>query len=295
MKVLVTGTQGQLARSLAEQVIGRPGLELTFTGRTEIDLAVRGSATEFIVHERPQAVINAAAYTAVDQAERQPELAFAVNAEGAGEVAAAAYAVGAPVIQLSTDYVFGGDAAKPYDEAAATRPINTYGRSKLAGEERVRAANRSHMIVRTSWVFSPFGTNFVKSMLRLASERKKVTVVADQFGCPTSALDLAGALLDVIARWGNGEEVGQGATYHLTGSGSCSWAEFAQGIFDASNELGGPSAAVVPIATSDYPTTAMRPRNSILDCRRFQADFGLVLPSWQSALDHLVPRLVEGQ
>jgi len=295
VKVLVTGASGQVGRAIAEAASDFPKLSFTFSGRAMLDLGDRGSASRLVEQLRPDAVVNAAAYTAVDKAEGERELAFAVNASGAGELAEAAARFDAPIIHLSTDYVFDGRADEPYDEVAPTNPLNAYGLSKLEGERAVAGANAGHMIIRTSGVHSPFGTNFVKTMLRLASDRDEVRVVADQFGCPTSAHSLAGAIVGVVEGWRSGGARGQGQTYHLTGEGSCSWAEFASAIIDLSLRMGGPSANVVPIATEDYPTAAERPRYTALDCRKFDRDFGVRLPHWSDALAPIVRRLVDAE
>ena len=293
MKILVTGAQGQLARCLAETPFPA-GVEALFAARPELDLAVPGSAASVIERLRPDAVINAAAYTAVDQAEAEPALAFRVNVAGAEEVAAAAARTGAPVIQISTDYVFDGRGERPYREDAATGPVNVYGASKLEGEDRVRAANPAHLIVRTSWVYSAFGGNFVRTMLRLAADRSELRVVGDQLGRPTSAHDLAWALADVVSRWQAGDTTGQGQTYHVAAGGQCSWAEFATEIFGNSKALGGPGASVVPIATEDYPTPASRPRYSVLDTAKFERDFGVRLPDWRVSVEGVIRRLLGG-
>ena len=295
MKVLVIGKQGQLARALAEAAGSSPELRFIFAARPELDLASRGSAGRLIREVRPDAIVNAAAYTAVDKAESEPDIAYAVNAEGAGEVAGGAGELDAPVIHVSTDYVFDGRATQPYREDAATSPVNVYGRSKLAGEEAVRAANPQHLILRTSWLFSPFGTNFLKTMLRLASERDDVRVVSDQLGSPTSAHSLAGAILNILGAWNGGQTTGRGGTYHLTCAGACSWAEFADEIFRASGQAGGPVARVIPIATEEYPTAAERPRYSVLDTGKFAVDFDLALPDWREDVRAVVRRLISAR
>jgi dTDP-4-dehydrorhamnose reductase len=289
MRVLVTGLQSQLARSLKEKGAGHPHLQLEFIGRPELELAEPGCAAAIIAERRPGVVINAAAYTMVDQAESEPELAFRINGDAAGEVASAAREIGAKVIQISTDYVFDGNADTPYTENAPTAPLGAYGSSKLAGEEQVRAANPDHLIVRTSWVHSPFGHNFVKTMLRLAADRDELRIVSDQQGCPTSALDLADALLTALPRVRN-----WGATYHLAAPEPCSWADLASAVFETSRSLGGPSAKVIPITTAEYPTPARRPMHSALDSSRFARDFGIRLPDWHSSVADVVERLVAG-
>jgi dTDP-4-dehydrorhamnose reductase len=283
MKVLVTGRHGQLARSLAQRAEGRPGIEIILAGRPELDLEAPGSAAAVVRSLAPQVVINAAAYTAVDRAEDEPEQAFRINAEAAGEIAAAAAEVGARIVQISTDYVFDGLAAEPYREDAPTNPLGVYGRTKLQGEELVRKNNADHLLVRTAWVYSPFGVNFLKTMMRLAETKEEVPVVNDQVGSPTSALDLADGLLTVIEHWRTGGKAGLGETYHLAGSGFTSWCGFADAIFAECRRLGLPSAAARPIATSDWPTKAIRPANSRLDCRKFESHFGIRMPDWKEA------------
>ena len=291
MKILVTGAHGQLARSLVERTADFPGIDLAAIGRPMLDLSVPGSAEELIAKERPALVINTAADTDVDGAEEHQQLAFRLNAEAAGEVAAAAAAVGAPIIQLSTDYVFDGTASEPYDEEAPTRPLNAYGSSKLAGEEAVRARNPRHLIVRTSWVYSPFGRNFVKTMFEAAGERDELRVVADQRGSPTSALDLAAALLGVARTMQAPEAKGIGQTYHLAGSGEASWHELALEIADCRRRLGLRAATIIPIPWKEWPMRAVRPNYSVLDSSKFERDFGIRFPEWRQSVDEVVKRL----
>lgn len=293
MKLVVTGSQGQLVRALRERAALQSGIELVAVGRPRADLETAGSVTAAIREEAPDAVINAAAYTAVDQAEGEPKRAWRINADAAGEVAAAAKAAGAAIIQISTDYVFDGLADGAYREDAPTNPLGVYGRSKLAGEEQVRAANDRHLIVRSAWVYSPWGRNFVKTMLRLAAERDEVGVVDDQRGSPTSALDLADAVLAVLESWRSDAARGLGRTWHVAGAGSCSWAEFAEEIFRVSAACGGPSATVRRIAGADYPTRAVRPRNSTLDASAFEREFDFALPDWRSSVTRIVGRLTK--
>ena len=295
MRILVTGTRGQLVRSLIEKSRDWPEVELAAVGRPEADLAAPGSVARAIEAHRPDAVVNAAAYTAVDQAEDEPEQAFRINADAAGEAAAAALGIGAPIIQLSTDYVFSGDDPGPYREDSPTGPVGVYGRSKLAGEEQVRAAHPDHLIVRTAWVYSPCGRTFVKSIMKAAEDRDTLTVVDDQVGSPTSALDLADAILHVLDRWREGGRTGLGETYHLAGAGQTSWCGFAQEILRRCGELGLPTARVVPIKTSDWPTRARRPANSALDSAKFQRDFGLRLPDWRQSVAQVVAGLAAGR
>ena len=297
MRLLITGREGQLARSLAERAAGQEGLELSFAERPEVDLERPGSVAAAIVAMRPDVVINAAAYTDVDRAEDEPERAYRINAEAAGEAAQAAAAVGAAIIQLSTDYVFNGQASAPYREDDPTGPINVYGTSKLAGEEQVRAANDRHIILRTSWLVGPFGRNFVKTMLRLAKERDEIRVVDDQCGTPTSTLMLADALFAVTERWCDPGrmELGLGQTFHVAGRGACSWAELAEQVMRASASAGGDSARIVPIASTNYPTRAKRPACSALDTGRFERIFPFPLESWQPMTARLVERLIKSE
>lgn len=282
MKILVTGREGQLVRSLLERGDGR---DIVALGRPDLDLEVDGSARAAIRAARPDVVINAAAYTNVDQAEDEPERASRINGAAAGEVAAAAREVGASVIQISTDYVFDGTAAEAYAEDASTNPIGVYGRSKLQGEDHVRDANPEHAIVRTAWVYSPFGRNFVKTMMTLAQTRDALNVVADQRGNPTSALDLADGVFALIDAG-----VPQG-TYHLAGTGDASWFDLAEHVFSECARLGLPSAEAHPIATADYPTRAVRPANSRLDCARFESATGFHMPAWKDSASQTVARL----
>ena len=286
MRIVVTGTEGQLTRSLVERASLHPGIELLALGRPQLDLEIPGSVAKAIADAAPDVVINAAAYTAVDQAEDEPERAFRINADAAGEIADAAAQAGAAVIQLSTDYVFDGQGSGAYREDAAVNPLGVYGRSKLAGEEQVRAANPRHAIVRTAWVYSPFGRNFVKSMMAAADGRDRLTVVDDQRGSPSSALDLADGLLAMIHVGG-----GWGETYHLAGSGETNWCGFAREIMDQCAANGLPHVPVDPIHTEDWPTRAVRPRNSVLDSGKFSRAFAFAMPDWRKSTRTVVERL----
>lgn len=288
MKLLVVGREGQLARSLLARSAAAVGIEVRTVGRPELDLEQPGSAARMIHAQRPDVVVNAAAYTAVDQAEQEPGKAFQINGAAAGEIAEAAHDVGARTIQLSTDYVFSGAADRPWRPDDATGPVNVYGASKLEGEERVRAATNAHLIVRTSWVFSPFGRNFVTTMLRMAQERDEIRVVDDQRGCPTSALDLADAILAAAKRWDDGGTEGLGTTMHVAGAGPCSWAGFAAAILGESKRQGGPWARVVPIPSVDFPTPARRPMYSVLDCESFERAFARPMRPWTETLPVVV-------
>ena len=282
MKIAVTGCHGQLAQSLAEG--GGEGIVLL--GRPELDLAIPGSARAAVLAAAPDLVVNAAAYTAVDAAESDEARSMRINGSAAGEVAEAAAELDVPVIHVSTDYVFDGRATEPCTETAASGPINAYGRSKLAGEHAVRAATDDHLILRTSWLVSPFGKNFVRTMVELGQQRETLSVVADQIGSPTSALDLADAILAIA---GNRAHLGQ--TYHVAGSGTASWYEVAVAVQEELARLGRKSARVTPITTADWPTPARRPAYSALDSSTFTRDFGVTLPDWRTSLRPIVERL----
>jgi dTDP-4-dehydrorhamnose reductase len=290
VKVLVTGRNGQLVQSLLERAAGTD-FELIALGRPELDLEQPGSAADAVRRLAPDVVISAAAYTAVDQAEDDPERAHRVNGVAPGELAEAAREVGARIIHISTDYVFDGRSPEPYQPGDRTNPLGVYGRSKLEGEERVRAATPDHLIVRTAWVYSPFGKNFLKTMMTVAQSRDVLTVVGDQRGNPTSALDIADGLLAVLARWAKGGAAGLGETHHLAGTGAASWAEFAQTIFAECARLGLPHASVTPIRTEDWPTRAVRPVCSMLDTSGFLRTFGFSMPEWQRSTADVVARL----
>lgn len=294
MRLVVTGRDGQVAASLLEAGRTRPGVEVVAIGRPELDLARPGTIIDAIAAAKPDIVVSAAAYTAVDQAEDEPDLAFAVNATGAGKVAAAAARLGVPVIHLSTDYVFDGSAPGAYVEADTTAPLGVYGASKLAGEQAVAAACPRHLILRTAWVYSPFGKNFVKTMLRLAADRDEISVVADQWGNPTSALDIADAILHAAAMLQGDRGVSAFGIYHLAGTGETNWSGFARHILDTSRVAGGPWADVRDIATKDYPTKARRPANSRLSSAKFAAAFGWSAPEWQRSAELVVRRIVDG-
>lgn len=294
MRVLVTGREGQVARSLADSAAANPDVELIFAGRPAFDLQHAGKARAVILATKPDIVVSAAAYTAVDQAEDEPETAFAINAAGAGAVAAAAHEAGAAIVHLSTDYVFSGDSNRAYVETDAPDPASVYGKSKLEGETKVADANPRHVILRTSWIYSPYGKNFVKTMLGLAAQRNHVRVVADQWGNPTAAADIADGILRVAGLVAREPGAAPYGVFHLAGEGATSWAGLARHVFAESTRLGGPAAEVEEIATADYPTKARRPANSRLCCERLAETFGWRAPPWQDSCRAVVARLVGG-
>ena len=292
MRILVTGTTGQVARALAERARAH-GASVSLVGRPALDLTIPSTINSVIEAHGCDVIVNAAAYTAVDQAEVEPEIADAVNGAGAGLVARAAASLGVPIVHLSTDYVFDGQTDRPYRETDPVRPIGVYGRSKLAGEIAVETANPDSVILRTAWVYSPFGRNFVKTMLRLASAREEVPVVADQHGSPTSALDIADGIMKICRNLlTQPHDKSLRGVFHMTGAGATTWAEFAGAVFSESGRLGGPSARVRAITTAEYPTAARRPANSCLDNAKLAAAHDVRLPCWRTSLAACVGRIL---
>jgi dTDP-4-dehydrorhamnose reductase len=281
MKIFVAGSAGQLARALVDRAAAS-GVELLALGRPDLDLERRHGGAR-IAEFAPDAIINAAAYTAVDAAERDSARAFAVNRDGAAWLAGIAVQRKVPFLHVSTDYVFDGTKDAPYTEDDVSNPQTAYGRTKRAGEEAVLTTCPSALIFRTAWVFSPYGQNFVKTMLRLASEQGALRVVNDQRGNPTSAHDLASALLDIAHRVAQHADHPRGI-YHLAAEGETTWFGFAEAIMGLAANSGHRPVPVIPIAGADYPTAARRPANSRLDCGKLQRDFGLRLPCWQDGL-----------
>lgn len=295
---VIGGSHGQLSRSLAEAATAAgAACRVDLLGRPQLDLAEPAALADalpaLLRGLAPQIVINAAAYTAVDKAESEPEAAFRINRDAAGTIAAACAALGLPLLHVSTDYVFDGSGSRPWREDDACAPTGIYGRSKLEGEQAARAALPGAVILRTAWVHSPFGGNFVKTMLRLAGERDRLRVVADQQGCPTYAPDLAVALLALARRRVTApDDAALGGVFHLAGAGATSWWGLACEIMAVSARLGGPHRPVDPIATADYPTPARRPANSVLDCSRIRAAYGIALPDWRDGVARCVTRLL---
>jgi dTDP-4-dehydrorhamnose reductase len=245
---------------------------------------------------KPDIIVNPAAYTAVDRAEQEPELAFAINRDGAGHAAMVAKNSGIPIIHLSTDYVFDGSKSGAYVESDPVSPQTLYGRSKLAGELAVTAANERSIILRTSWVYSPFGNNFVRTMMRLASERDELRIVDDQIGCPTYAPDIADAILDIaqIVRMNGWQSHFAGVT-HLAGPDAMTWFGFARDIMHAAKARGRRAVVVNPITSAEYPTPARRPKNSCLNCERLYLTFNVRIPAFSISLDACLDRLFEAR
>ena len=290
IRIAVTGRNGQTVRALCESAeqdiavfpIGRPDLDLRIS--KTIEPALRAAA--------PDLVVNAAAYTAVDQAEREPELARLVNAKGAGDVAAAARNLNVPVIHLSTDYVFDGNKRSAYVEEDPVSPKSVYGATNLAGERAVAASTSDYVILRTAWVYAPYGKNFVRTMLGLAQSRNEIRVVGDQNGCPTYAPDIANAIIriarNLLKSPSNGTIRG---IFHFAGSGETTWAGFAAEIFAYLASKGLKTPALTSITSAEYPTLAVRPLNSRLNCTKLARAHGIDAPQWRDSLAICMERL----
>jgi dTDP-4-dehydrorhamnose reductase len=281
LRILISGQHGQVSQAL-QQHLQSMG-ELIVLGRDQLDLSQPESIRPVVRDIKPDLIINAAAHTAVDQAESEPDLAFAINATSPGVFAEEAAALGVPLIHYSTDYVFDGSKAGAWVEADTPNPLGVYGNSKLAGERAIAAAGGQHLILRTSWVYSLTGRNFLLTMQRLLQEREKLSIVADQIGAPTWAGTIAASTGALIERWRDGAP-GAWGVYHLTASGETSWFGFAEAIGQQLINTGKPCAALEPIASSAYPTPAARPLNSRLDCSLLQRQWGVSQPDWHDAL-----------
>ena len=298
-RILLTGKNGQVGSELA-QLLPRLG-EVTALGRQELDLSNIHDIRQAIQEVRPSLIVNAAAYTAVDRAEKEEALARAINADAPAVIAEEAEKIGAVVVHYSTDYVFDGTKRTPYTEDDPTNPISVYGRTKLAGEEAIRSAGVPHLIFRTAWVYATSGKNFLLTILRLAPEREELRIVSDQFGAPTSSREIASAttrvLVDLLRKGGSSLPEIAG-TYNMTASGETTWHEFATTILQDCSQLPRDlpwfAAAtgdrplivkrVIPITTADYPTPARRPAYSVLSNARFAATFGFTVPAWRTQL-----------
>ncbi len=292
MKILVAGRSGQLARALKEADLPGSDWQIETVGRPEFDLADPATLRERIEASAPDILINTAAYTAVDKAEDEPEAALAINAIGAGHLAEATVEAGIPILHVSTDYVFSGEGQAARVETDTPSPINVYGRSKLAGETAVAQANPRHLIVRTSWLYSPFGHNFVKTMLRLGGERDELTVVDDQTGSPTYAPDLAEALIKMAGKVaGRPEGDSVWGIYHLANSDTATWFNFASEIFRQASGHGFNTPKLSPVTSDAFPTSAARPVFSVLNCEKAQETFGIRLRDWHEAVSDCITRL----
>ena len=288
MNVLVIGGDGQLGQALA--AAGKPdGMRLAFRDLPDVDLTRPETIAAAIEATAADAIVNAAAFTAVDKAEAEPALAEAVNAAGAGSLAELCDSAAIPLIHISTDYVFDGAKPAPYLETDPTAPLGVYGRTKLAGEVAVASRAAHHIILRTAWVFSPFAGNFAKTMLRLAATRDELRVVDDQIGTPTYAPHLADAIIAIASEIRHSRrDTFPWGLYHASGRGETSWCGLARAILEVSAAAGGPTAAVTAITTADYPTPARRPANSRLDCSKLEASFALALPHWRVGVANFI-------
>ena len=285
LKILINGKTGQVAVELQKCLAGLG--ELIVLGRDQLDLSQPEQIRAQVRAHKPDLIINAAAHTAVDQAESEPQLAFAINATAPGVFAEEAAAQGIPLIHYSTDYVFDGSKPVPYTEDDATNPLGVYGKSKLAGELAIAASGAQHLILRTSWVYSTHGKNFLLTMQRLLQERPELRVVADQIGAPTWAGTIAQSTRALLERWQAGE-AGAWGTYHLTAQGETSWFGFTQAIAAHLSAQGKTCATLEPIPASAYPTPAARPQNSRLDCSKLAREWGVTQPDWEAALSECV-------
>lgn len=282
MKILVFGKTGQVATELQRRA------DVTALDREAADFADPEAVAALVAASDADAIINAVAWTAVDKAETEEAAAAKVNAETPGAIARAAAARGIPLVHISTDYVFDGGGTSPWAPGDATGPLGAYGRTKLAGEEAIRAAGGAHAVLRTSWVFSAHGANFVKTMLRLGAERPKLTIVADQIGGPTWAGAIADACLTIARAFH--EDQGVTGTYHFAGAPDVSWADFAREIF----RQAGLNPEVADIPSSAYPTPAKRPANSRMDCSALTRDYGIARPDWRDDLATVLAELKDG-
>lgn len=287
-KILLTGVNGQVGHALLA-AFSEQNVHCISLDRTQLDLTDTAAIRRAVLTIKPDLIINPAAYTAVDKAESEPELAYAINAAAPQVLAEEAAKIGARLIHFSTDYVYSGTKSAAYIEDDPTQPLSVYGKSKLAGEDAIRAVGMPHLIFRTSWVYGAYGKNFMKTILRLAAERDELRIVADQFGAPTSSSSIADAVLAVMGLWSDG----LAGTYHLVNAGRTSWHGFATEIVQEYNRIllarNLPPLKAKPenihaITTQEYPTPAVRPANSCLDCSKLARDFSFRLPDWQEAL-----------
>jgi len=289
MRVLLLGGNGQLGTALRERLSNE--VDLSVVTRADCDLSNPAGVADFVTAGKPEVIVNAAAYTAVDLAETERGLAFAANAESVSQLARAAKELGALLVHYSTDYVFDGTSNKPYRPDDTVSPVNAYGASKLAGEDSIRSSGCRHLILRTAWVYGPVGKNFFLTILRLAAEREELGIVADQIGCPTSTLWLADATARIISG-SAAKNAALRTTAHAVCAGQCSWFDFAAAIVEGAKERREKIACktINPLTTADYPTPAARPAYSVLDTSRLAQDFGITPPDWRDALNEVLDR-----
>lgn len=288
--ILVTGAGGQVGTELLARA-AQHGHDVTGLVRADLDISDAAAVQAAVARIKPSLIVNAAAYTAVDKAEEDRDAAYAINRDGPANLAAVAKAAGIPLIHISTDYVFDGSKDGAYLESDPVAPLGVYGASKEAGEQAVRSALDEHVIMRTSWVYAAHGANFVKTMLRVGKDRDQLRVVADQFGAPTSAADIADAILTIATRIADGNRSSWG-TYHYTAEGQTSWHGFAEAVFARAEPVWGRRPEIEAIPSSDYPTPAKRPTNSVLDAGKILAAFTVPRRPWQDGLDEVLEVLL---
>lgn len=294
MRLLVAGSHGQVAKAFLDVAPCAPDIDACAIGRPGLDICNSRTIERSLADITPDVIINAAAYTAVDLAEDEAEQAHALNSTGARLLSEAAARRGIPIVHISTDYVFDGEKTGAYIETDATNPQSVYGRTKLEGEQAVAEANPRHIILRTAWVYSPFGKNFVKTILSNAAKGNPLRVVADQRGSPTYAHDLVAAILTVCREISKKDGAAQEwGVYHAAGSGEATWYEFAEAILEESKKRNGPQTSLAAIGTDGYPTRASRPKNSLLDCAKLKRAFGIEFPHWHQGTKLCVERLLE--
>lgn len=291
-EILLTGGSGQVGTEFIR--LAPASWNVVAPGRADLDLSSPDAIEELVMSRPWAAVVNCAAFTAVDRAEEEVVEAWRINALAPAALARATGREGIPLIHVSTDYVFDGSKCAPYTENDPVAPLGVYGASKEGGEQAVRTANPRHLILRTAWVVSTHGANFVKTMLRLAESRPELGVVNDQHGCPTSASDIAAALLEIVRRMTEEAHAPTG-TYHFVNKGEATWFEFAKAIFEVSGRAGCAAPKVVPISTAEYPMSAQRPANSRLDTRKLERDYGISPRPWHVALEEIMASLLAAQ
>ena len=290
MKILITGAQGQVGKELVS--IAKQHYDVIAAGRDELDITQAKDVAEYIESSHPDIVINAAAYTAVDKAEEDQKIAYAINRDGAKNLATACTQHNIPLLHISTDYVFDGSKIDAYSETDSVSPLGIYGDSKWQGEEAIRTQLSQHIILRVAWVFGAQGNNFVKTMLRLAKDRDELNVVADQFGGPSPAKSIAKTLIHLVGSYQKNKEL-QWGTYHYCGTEQTNWCDFAKEIFRQANDKGliNKEIQVNSITTAEYPTLAKRPQNSMLNCEKIKNTFGLDMPDWHEGLNEVLMEL----
>jgi dTDP-4-dehydrorhamnose reductase len=294
MNILLTGSKGQLGKEV-EKLVVNAGLNIIPMDLPEIDITDPDMLNRIFSELKPSIVINAAAYTAVDLAETQKDICYAVNISGPANLTQLCDKYNARLIHISTDYVFDGKGNTPYQEDDPVSPVNVYGHSKSEGEKAVIAGSGKHIVLRTSWLYGRYGKNFVKTMLRMGQEKKEIKVVNDQYGCPTCAYDLAKVILIIVQQFLDGKSYNSGI-YQYCGSGITTWYDFAVSIFQFAGEIGlNKLPLVTPIPTSQFPTAAKRPLYTVLDCSKIKTSFGVELYPWKQSLKKTIQQIIESQ